>query len=87
MPHVQTMSSHNIIAANQRMKSELDQKVQAFRMFKAVQKRLIETMNIQAAFVCLDTNKVGFLTLRDFQINLSKHFNLSLKAMEVRALF
>jgi len=27
LPTVQTMSSHNIIAANQRMKSQLDQKV------------------------------------------------------------
>lgn len=35
----------------------------------------------------LDTNGFGFLTLRDLQINLSKHFNLSLKALEVRALF
>lgn len=60
------MSSHNIIAANQKMKSQLDQKVQAYRMFKSVQKRLIETMNIQEAFVALDTNKVGYLTLRDF---------------------
>lgn len=44
-------------------------------------------MDIQKAFVALDTNSYGFLTLRDFQINLSKHFNLSLKANEVRALF
>lgn len=37
--------------------------------------------------MALDTNGFGFLTLKDLQINLSKHFNLSLKALEVRALF
>jgi len=42
-------------------------------MFKAVQKRMIETMEVQKAFLVLDTNGFGFLTLRDLQINLSKH--------------
>lgn len=56
-------------------------------MFKAVQKRMIETTEVQRAFLILDTNGFGFLTLRDLQINLSKHFNLSLKALEVRSLF
>ena len=56
-------------------------------MFKAVQKRMIETTDVQRAFLVLDTNGFGFLTLRDLQINLSKHFNLSLKALEVRSLF
>ena len=37
--------------------------------------------------MALDTKNHGYLTLRDFQINLSKHFNLSLKASEVRSLF
>ena len=84
MPATQAMTSHNINAANQKIKSQLDMKVQSFRMFKAVQKRMKETMDVQRAFHVLDTNQVGFLTLRDFQINLSKHFNLSLKAKEVR---
>jgi transposase-like protein len=84
MPATQAMTSHNINAANQKIKSQLDMKVQSFRMFKAVQQRMKETMDVQRAFHVLDTNQVGFLTLRDFQINLSKHFNLSLKAKEVR---
>lgn len=40
MPSLNLMSSHNIQAANKKMKSELDQKVQSLRMFKSVQKRL-----------------------------------------------
>ena len=35
----------------------------------------------------MDSNKVGYLTLRDFQTNLSGHFDLSLKSKEVRELF
>ena len=87
MPHTEVMSSHNIVAANLKIKSQLDQKVTSYRMFKAVQKRMAETMEVQKAFLALDTNGFGFLTLKDLQINLSKHFNLSLKALEVRALF
>ena len=44
MPHVEVMSSHNIVAANLKIKSQLDKKVAAYRMFKAVQKRMAETM-------------------------------------------
>lgn len=87
MPNVPLMTSSNINAANERMKSQLDVKVLSYRMFKSVQRRFKETMGVQMAFNKLDTQNVGFLTLRDFQINLSKHFNLSLKANEVRALF
>jgi hypothetical protein len=87
LPSVQQMTSHNINAANQQMKSQLDMKVQSFRMFKAVQKRMKDTMSYNEAYDSMDTNNYGYLTLRDFQINLSKHFNLSLKAKEVRSLF
>ena len=46
MPNVEQMTIHNIIAANQKIKSKLDQKVQSYRMFKAVQTRLVETMDV-----------------------------------------
>lgn len=35
----------------------------------------------------LDSNQVGFLTLKDFQKNFSRLFDLSLKKNEVRRLF
>jgi len=46
MPHTEVMSSHNIVAANLKIKSQLDQKVQAYRMLKSVQKRMAETMEV-----------------------------------------
>lgn len=73
--------------ANQRIRSQLDQKVTNIRMFKQIQKRVIDTMSCAQAFQKLDTENVGYLTLRDFQLGFSKHFDLSLKASEVRALF
>jgi Ca2+-binding EF-hand superfamily protein len=62
-------------------------KVNSIRMFKQIQKRIKDTMSAAAGFCALDTNNVGFLTLRDFQINFSKHFDLSLKAAEVRQIY
>ena len=39
------------------------------------------------AFKQLDSNKFGYLVLRDFHMNFSHLFDLSLKNEEVRALF
>jgi Ca2+-binding EF-hand superfamily protein len=35
----------------------------------------------------LDTYSVGFLTIKDLQINLTKYFNIELKQPELRQLF
>lgn len=88
MPPLSVMSSSNIVEANEKMRQMLEKKVNEYRMFKSVQKRFKEKFEApRGAYEALDTNDHGFLTLKDFQINLSKHFNLSLKALEVRALF
>lgn len=64
------MQSSNIRAANLKMQNILDMKVHSFRMFKSVQKRFRESMPVQQAFVKLDQNDCGQLSIRDFQMNL-----------------
>lgn len=44
-------------------------------------------MTASEAFTALDTAKLGFLNLRDFQIGLTTHFGISLRTDEVVGLF
>ena len=44
-------------------------------------------MPVQQAFMKLDSDKKGFLILRDFHLNFSNFFDLSLRNTEVRNLF
>jgi Ca2+-binding EF-hand superfamily protein len=44
-------------------------------------------MSVESAFMKLDTLKTGYLSLRDFHLNFSNFFDLSLKEDEIRTLF
>lgn len=45
------------------------------------------SMSVEKAFMSLDTLRNGYLTLRDFHLNFSNFFDLSLKEDEIRTLF
>ena len=77
--------SHSL-ADRGRIATGLQQKLKGLRMLKAIQERIKGTKTASEAFNCLDSG-VGFLTLRDFQAGLSKHFDLTLKQAEVSSLF
>ena len=55
-------------------------------MLRAIQERIKSMKTLSDAFTSLDSG-VGFLTIQDFQVGLSRHFDLTLKQHEVAALF
>lgn len=81
------MLSHNIVEASKKLKSELDEKVKRQKAFSSIQRKIKRTMPVQEAFMKLDTDSKGFLILRDFHLNFSNFFDLSLRNAEVRNLF
>lgn len=62
-------------------------KLKNLKIFRAVQERIKRTMTSSDAFTALDSAKLGFLNLRDFQIGLTTHFGISLRTDEVVGLF
>jgi len=87
VPAVDYMLSHNIVEASKKLKSELDEKVKRQKAFSSIQRKIKRTMPVQEAFMKLDTDSKGFLILRDFHLNFSNFFDLSLRNAEVRNLF
>ena len=88
MPPVEAMLSQNIVEASRKIKSELEVKAKQIQMFRAIQKRIKAMIpDPGLAFKQLDSNEFGYLVLRDFHMNFSHLFDLSLKNEEVRALF
>jgi Ca2+-binding EF-hand superfamily protein len=81
------MLSHNIIEASKKLRSEMEEKVKQCKAFGLIQRKIKRTMPVQEAFKRLDTNNNGYLVLRDFHINFSNFFDLSLRNHEVRNLF
>jgi len=55
-------------------------------MLKAIQTKIRLTMTVSDAFNCLDQG-IGFLVIRDFQVGLCEHFDLTLRQNEVSTLF
>lgn len=70
-----------------RIASGLQQKLKNLKILRAIQQRIHLTMTSSDAFKTLDNAEVGFLTLSDFQIGLSKYFGITLRQDEVVQLF
>lgn len=79
--------SHNIVEASKKLRSELEDKVKLVKMFSSIQRKIKLSMSVESAFMKLDTLKTGYLSLRDFHINFSNFFDLSLREDEIRTLF
>jgi Ca2+-binding EF-hand superfamily protein len=87
VPHINVNLSHNIVEASKKLKSELEDKVKLVKMFSSIQRKIKLTMSVEKAFMKLDTLKNGYLSLRDFHLNFSNFFDLSLREDEIRTLF
>jgi len=81
------LASHNIREASKKIKSELELEVKKIQMFRSIQKRVRETKTIQDAFNRLDSQRIGYLTLVDFQTNFYELFGLTMEENDVRLLF
>jgi len=81
------IGSHKLTKARAKIVSEYDQQLKMLKVFRAIQHSIKKIMTVQEAFTKLDSGKVGFLTLQNFQANFSRYFDLSLKKDEVRQLF
>ena len=87
LPAIMQSVSHNIIQANKKIQSELDQEEQKIKMFRAIQKKIRSVMPVQQAFTDMDNANQGYLSLRDFHLSFARLFDLAIKNDEIRALF
>jgi hypothetical protein len=86
-PAIMASVSHNVVAANRKIRSELDQKARRIKMFRSIQKQIRAKLPVQAAFMQMDNQDHGFLSLRDFHMSFARLFDLAIKNDEIRALF